>query len=140
MIPDSKYAFATLDFNLMVQFVRLEALVQSLICQVQIISVEILIRRCDFIGDRRDQKILDRLRAERKEKIDELKERTNYYVTQQLIQVIVRCNDCQMAYWFSMYHLLSLLLTSQYIFGVAFLRLHLVHFMERIFQFNYMLL
>lgn len=40
------------------------------------------IRMCD----RRDQKILDRLRAERKEKIDELKERTNYYVTQQLIQ------------------------------------------------------
>ncbi|WJX09910.1 hypothetical protein P8452_00691 [Trifolium repens] len=40
------------------------------------------IRMCD----RRDQKILDRLRAERKEKIDELKEKTNYYITQQLIQ------------------------------------------------------
>ncbi|GAU15178.1 hypothetical protein TSUD_09160 [Trifolium subterraneum] len=38
------------------------------------------------ICDRRDQKILDRLRTERKEKIDELKEKTNYYITQQLIQ------------------------------------------------------
>ncbi|KAL5190122.1 Cryptochrome DASH, chloroplastic/mitochondrial [Glycine soja] len=39
-------------------------------------------RMCDC----RDQKILERLRAERQEKIDELKERTNYYTTQQLIQ------------------------------------------------------
>ncbi|XP_023765183.1 uncharacterized protein At2g24330 [Lactuca sativa] len=37
-------------------------------------------------GDRRDQKALERLRAERQAKIDELKERTNYYITQQLIQ------------------------------------------------------
>ncbi|KAK4277096.1 hypothetical protein QN277_015147 [Acacia crassicarpa] len=36
--------------------------------------------------DRRDQKILERLRAERQTKIDELKEKTNYYTTQQLIQ------------------------------------------------------
>ncbi|WOL10728.1 hypothetical protein Cni_G19487 [Canna indica] len=36
--------------------------------------------------DRKDQKTLERLRAERKAKIDELKERTNYYATQQLIQ------------------------------------------------------
>lgn len=36
--------------------------------------------------DRKDQKMLERLRAERKAKIDELKERTNYYTTQQLIQ------------------------------------------------------
>ncbi|GAA0152022.1 hypothetical protein LIER_10609 [Lithospermum erythrorhizon] len=36
--------------------------------------------------DRKDQKTLERLRAERKEKIDELKEKTNYYSTQQLIQ------------------------------------------------------
>ncbi|KAI4337399.1 hypothetical protein L6164_015823 [Bauhinia variegata] len=36
--------------------------------------------------DRRDQKILERLRAERQAKIDELKEKTNYYTTQQLIQ------------------------------------------------------
>ncbi|ESW09101.1 hypothetical protein PHAVU_009G100100 [Phaseolus vulgaris] len=36
--------------------------------------------------DRRDQKILESLRAERQEKIDELKEKTNYYTTQQLIQ------------------------------------------------------
>lgn len=36
--------------------------------------------------DQKDQKTLERLRAERKAKIDELKERTNYYSTQQLIQ------------------------------------------------------
>lgn len=36
--------------------------------------------------ERKDQKTLDKLRAERKAKIDELKERTNYYLTQQLIQ------------------------------------------------------
>lgn len=41
-----------------------------------------LTRMCD----RRDQKTLERLRAERRAKIDELKERTNYYTTQQLIQ------------------------------------------------------
>lgn len=39
------------------------------------------------IGDSRDQKTLESLQAERQEKIDELKERTNYYTTQQLIQV-----------------------------------------------------
>ncbi|KAG5537720.1 hypothetical protein RHGRI_024992 [Rhododendron griersonianum] len=38
--------------------------------------------------DRKDQKTLEKLRAERQEKIDELKEKTNYYITQQLIQVI----------------------------------------------------
>ncbi|GLT59563.1 hypothetical protein SLA2020_323750 [Shorea laevis] len=36
--------------------------------------------------DHRDQKTLERLRAERQAKIDELKEKTNYYTTQQLIQ------------------------------------------------------
>ncbi|KAL2529849.1 hypothetical protein Fot_22450 [Forsythia ovata] len=36
--------------------------------------------------DRRDQKTLEKLRAERQAKIDELKEKTNYYTTQQLIQ------------------------------------------------------
>lgn len=35
--------------------------------------------------ERKDQKTLDRLRNERQAKIDELKERTNYYLTQQLI-------------------------------------------------------
>ncbi|KAL1210477.1 hypothetical protein V5N11_006802 [Cardamine amara subsp. amara] len=38
------------------------------------------------IFDRRDQKTLENLRAERLAKINELKERTNYYTTQQLIQ------------------------------------------------------
>ncbi|GAB4851440.1 hypothetical protein Ancab_030842 [Ancistrocladus abbreviatus] len=36
--------------------------------------------------DRKDQKTLDKLREERQSKIDELKEKTNYYITQQLIQ------------------------------------------------------
>ncbi|PPD77413.1 hypothetical protein GOBAR_DD25654 [Gossypium barbadense] len=36
--------------------------------------------------DQRDQKTLENLRAERRAKIDELKEKTNYYITQQLIQ------------------------------------------------------
>ncbi|KAI5403568.1 uncharacterized protein At2g24330 [Lathyrus oleraceus] len=36
--------------------------------------------------DQRDQNILEKLRAERQAKIDELKEKTNYYSTQQLIQ------------------------------------------------------
>lgn len=36
--------------------------------------------------DHKDQKMLEKLRAERQAKIDELKERTNYYTTQQLIQ------------------------------------------------------
>ncbi|CAI9106113.1 OLC1v1005182C2 [Oldenlandia corymbosa var. corymbosa] len=36
--------------------------------------------------DRKDQKTLERLRTERQNKIDELKEKTNYYITQQLIQ------------------------------------------------------
>ncbi|KAK8462677.1 hypothetical protein SEVIR_1G247400v4 [Setaria viridis] len=39
-----------------------------------------------FTVERKDQKTLEKLRAERKAKIDELKERTNYYLTQQLIQ------------------------------------------------------
>jgi ribosomal protein S13 len=40
-----------------------------------------------FAVERKDEKTLEKLRAERKSKIDELKERTNYYLTQQLIQV-----------------------------------------------------
>ncbi|KAJ7980701.1 Lunapark domain containing protein [Quillaja saponaria] len=41
-----------------------------------------IIKMCDS----RDQKTLEKLRAERQAKIDELKEKTNYYTTQQLIQ------------------------------------------------------
>ncbi|AQK72801.1 hypothetical protein ZEAMMB73_Zm00001d017296 [Zea mays] len=41
---------------------------------------------CLIAVERKDQKTLEKLRAERKAKIDELKERTNYYLTQQLIQ------------------------------------------------------
>lgn len=40
-----------------------------------------------LIGERKDQERLERLKAERQEKINELKEKTNYYITQQLIQV-----------------------------------------------------
>lgn len=36
--------------------------------------------------ERKDQRTLERLRAERQAKIDELKEKSNYYITQQLIQ------------------------------------------------------
>lgn len=36
--------------------------------------------------DRRDQRTLEKLRAERLDKINELKERTNFYITQQLIE------------------------------------------------------
>lgn len=36
--------------------------------------------------ERKDQKTLEKLRSERQEKIDELKEKTNFYLTQQLIQ------------------------------------------------------
>ncbi|KAG6414231.1 hypothetical protein SASPL_126949 [Salvia splendens] len=36
--------------------------------------------------DQKDKKMLEKLRAERQAKVDELKERTNYYTTQQLIQ------------------------------------------------------
>ncbi|KZV42506.1 hypothetical protein F511_38603, partial [Dorcoceras hygrometricum] len=36
--------------------------------------------------DRKDKATLEKLRAERQAKIDELKEKTNYYITQQLIQ------------------------------------------------------
>ncbi|RZS03449.1 hypothetical protein BHM03_00033634, partial [Ensete ventricosum] len=44
------------------------------------------IRKLLFVVDRKDQKTLDKLRAERKAKIDEIKERTDFYNTQQLIQ------------------------------------------------------
>ncbi|XP_047335668.1 uncharacterized protein At2g24330-like [Impatiens glandulifera] len=38
------------------------------------------------ICDQKDQKTVERLRTERQEKVDELKEKSNYYSTQQLIQ------------------------------------------------------
>ena len=40
------------------------------------------------IVDRKDQKTLESLRMERQAKIDELKEKTNFYATQQLIQAL----------------------------------------------------
>ncbi|KAL8142853.1 hypothetical protein V2J09_015885 [Rumex salicifolius] len=41
---------------------------------------------CLAVREHKDQKTLEELRAERQSKIDELKEKTNYYITQQLIQ------------------------------------------------------
>ena len=43
-----------------------------------------------YTGEQQDQKTLERLREERQLKIDELKEKTNYYITQNLIQVRYR--------------------------------------------------
>ena len=43
-----------------------------------------------YAGEQQDQKTLERLRQGRQLKIDELKEKTNYYITQQLIQVRYR--------------------------------------------------
>ncbi|KAK9088242.1 hypothetical protein Scep_027324 [Stephania cephalantha] len=51
-----------------------------------LIIFSVLLEVSFFASDRKDQKTLERLRAERQAKIDELKERTNYYTTQQLIQ------------------------------------------------------
>lgn len=45
-------------------------------------AIRSIINMCE----RKDQKTLENLRAERQAKIDELKEKTNYYITQQLIQ------------------------------------------------------
>ncbi|XP_062227109.1 uncharacterized protein At2g24330-like [Phragmites australis] len=48
--------------------------------------IYLTIRSLTKMLDNRDQHTLEKLRAERQAKIDELKERTNYYTTQQLIQ------------------------------------------------------
>ncbi|KAL8502762.1 hypothetical protein ACS0TY_021755 [Phlomoides rotata] len=45
-----------------------------------------VLRSFTKMRDRKDHNTLDNLRAERQAKIDELKEKTNYYITQQLIQ------------------------------------------------------
>ncbi|XP_052109492.1 uncharacterized protein At2g24330 isoform X1 [Arachis duranensis] len=57
------------------------------------------------ICDRRDEKILVRLREERQAKIDELKEKTNYYTTQQLIQVIVCSKACYNGFQYHVYYI-----------------------------------
>ncbi|GFP79928.1 uncharacterized protein at2g24330 [Phtheirospermum japonicum] len=44
------------------------------------------LRSFSRMRDRKDHQILEKLRGERQAKIDELKEKTNYYITQQLIQ------------------------------------------------------
>ena len=40
-----------------------------------------------FAGEKADKDALNNLRTERRQKIEELKEKSNYYVMQQLIQV-----------------------------------------------------
>lgn len=52
-----------------------------------IILKEILTPQHDFTGDKKDHKTLEGLRNEMQEIINELKEKTNFYMTQQLIQV-----------------------------------------------------
>ncbi|KAL3655371.1 hypothetical protein CASFOL_001157 [Castilleja foliolosa] len=44
------------------------------------------LRSFSRMRDRKDHQNLEKLRGERQAKIDELKEKTNYYITQQLIQ------------------------------------------------------
>lgn len=43
----------------------------------------------NFTGDKKDHRTLGKLRSERQSKIDGLKEKTNYYATLQLIQVML---------------------------------------------------
>ncbi|KAF3683655.1 putative auxin efflux carrier component 6-like [Capsicum annuum] len=50
------------------------------------IAIDLAIPIDSHLDERKDQKTLERLRAERQAKIDELKEKTNYYTTHQLIQ------------------------------------------------------
>jgi len=55
------------------------------------ILIAIYLASCfGYAGEQQDQKNLERLREERQLKIDELKEKTNYYITQNLIQVRYR--------------------------------------------------
>ncbi|KAL8087857.1 hypothetical protein AgCh_037847 [Apium graveolens] len=80
------YAFMTtrsLDLNW-----KMRALRVSPMFLLPVLSTLIYLAIVSFtkMCDRKDQKTLERLRAERLEKINELKEKTNYYTTQQLIQ------------------------------------------------------
>lgn len=52
--------------------------------RILVVPLLLFLTRYHLSGDRKDQKTVERLRAERQAKIDELKERTNYYTTQQL--------------------------------------------------------
>ncbi|KAG0484479.1 hypothetical protein HPP92_008558 [Vanilla planifolia] len=76
-------AIRSLDFTGPMKFVRtLPAILLPCLSYVVHLAHQSLTRMLDHM----DQKTLEKLRAERKAKIDELKERTNYYTTQQLIQ------------------------------------------------------
>lgn len=65
------------------QFMRREPEVNLL----SIHGISELIFRDSFAGEKGDKDALDALRTERRQKIEELKEKSNYYVMQQLIQV-----------------------------------------------------
>ncbi|OAY65644.1 Uncharacterized protein ACMD2_11407 [Ananas comosus] len=80
------YAIMTtrsLDLNWQMRAVRVMPLFVLPVLAVVIYSTLGSVRR---MLDSKDQKALERLREERQAKITELKERTNYYTTQQLIQ------------------------------------------------------
>lgn len=74
------------NYKLICQSFLLLTFLLSVKCRIVIL---IILKLHVHAGERKDQKTLERLRAERQAKIDELKERTNYYTTQQLIQVTI---------------------------------------------------
>lgn len=59
-------------------------------CKYDCVFNTVIFVLLNCLGDRKDKKTLERLREEKQAKIDELKEKTNYYTTQQLIQVIIK--------------------------------------------------
>ncbi|CAA0819928.1 Protein of unknown function (DUF2296 [Striga hermonthica] len=75
----------TRSLNLNWQMRALRVLPMFLLPALSFITYSTL-RSFSRMRDRKDHKILEKLRAERQAKIDELKEKTNYYITQQLIQ------------------------------------------------------
>ncbi|TVU15172.1 hypothetical protein EJB05_38679 [Eragrostis curvula] len=76
-------ALSSMIYSILVSFTRMCKYLKTL---VRIFTIFINFFIYLFTVERKDQSSLERLRAERKAKIDELKEKTNYYLTQQLIQ------------------------------------------------------
>ncbi|KAK8947765.1 hypothetical protein KSP40_PGU007562 [Platanthera guangdongensis] len=79
------YAFLTrsLDLDWRMRAIRMLPMFALPVISVLIYSA---LKNLMRILERKDQKTLEKLRAERQAQIDELKEKTNYYTTQQLIQ------------------------------------------------------
>ncbi|CAA0806453.1 Protein of unknown function (DUF2296 [Striga hermonthica] len=75
----------TRSLNLNWQTRALRVLPMFLLPALSFITYSTL-RSFSRMRDGKDHKTLEKLRAERQAKIDELKEKTNYYITQQLIQ------------------------------------------------------